>query len=83
VLFLPASPPPGASQRGTGTAVADLDIVMLLPGTRLDAAWNVAERVRRRTAAVSIVLGPDAPRLGTSGCAWRRSVESPLGSPRR
>jgi diguanylate cyclase (GGDEF)-like protein len=40
--------------------------LMLLPGTRLDAAWNVAERVRRRTAAVGIVLGPDAPRLTAS-----------------
>jgi diguanylate cyclase (GGDEF)-like protein len=40
--------------------------LMLLPGTRLDAAWNVAERVRRRTVAVGIVLGPDAPRLTAS-----------------
>jgi len=40
--------------------------LMLLPGTRLDAAWNVAERVRRRTIAVGIVLGPDAPRLTAS-----------------
>jgi diguanylate cyclase (GGDEF)-like protein len=40
--------------------------LMLLPGTRLDAAWNVAERVRRRTAAIGIVLGPDAPRLTAS-----------------
>ena len=40
--------------------------LMLLPGTKLDAAWNVAERVRRRTVAVGIVLGPDAPRLTAS-----------------
>jgi diguanylate cyclase (GGDEF)-like protein len=40
--------------------------LMLLPGTRLDAAWNVAERVRRRTVAVGIVLGPEAPRLTAS-----------------
>jgi diguanylate cyclase (GGDEF)-like protein len=40
--------------------------LMLLPGTRLDAAWNVAERVRRRTVAIGIVLGPDAPRLTAS-----------------
>jgi len=40
--------------------------LMLLPGTKLDAAWNVAERVRRRTIAVGIVLGPDAPRLTAS-----------------
>jgi diguanylate cyclase (GGDEF)-like protein len=40
--------------------------LLLLPGTRLDAAWNVAERVRRRTVAVGIVLGPDAPRLTAS-----------------
>jgi diguanylate cyclase (GGDEF)-like protein len=40
--------------------------LMLLPGTRLDAAWNVAERVRRRTVAVGIVLGADAPRLTAS-----------------
>jgi diguanylate cyclase (GGDEF)-like protein len=40
--------------------------LMLLPGTRLDAAWNVAERVRRRTVAVGVILGPDAPRLTAS-----------------
>jgi diguanylate cyclase (GGDEF)-like protein len=40
--------------------------LMLLPGTRLDAAWNVAERVRRRTVAIGVVLGPDAPRLTAS-----------------
>jgi diguanylate cyclase (GGDEF)-like protein len=40
--------------------------LMLLPGTRLDAAWNVAERVRRRTVAVGIMLGADAPRLTAS-----------------
>ena len=39
---------------------------MVLPGTRLDAAWNVAERVRRRTVAIGVVLGPDAPRLTAS-----------------
>ena len=40
--------------------------LMLLPGTRLDAAWNVAERVRRRTVAVGVILGQDAPRLTAS-----------------
>jgi two-component system, cell cycle response regulator len=40
--------------------------LMLLPGTQLDAAWNVAERVRRRTVAIGIVLGPEAPRLTAS-----------------
>jgi diguanylate cyclase (GGDEF)-like protein len=40
--------------------------LMVLPGTRLDAAWNVAERVRRRTVAIGVVLGPDAPRLTAS-----------------
>jgi PleD family two-component response regulator len=74
VLFLPASPPPGASQpaarvvprRRHHRPLRGEAFLMLLPGTRLDAAWNVAERVRRRTAAVGIVLGPDAPRLTAS-----------------
>ena len=39
---------------------------MLLPGTRLDAAWNVAERVRRRTVSVGVIVGQDAPRLTAS-----------------
>jgi len=51
--------------------------LMLLPGTKLDAAWNVAERVRRRTVAVGIVLGPDAPRLTASfGVVEHRPADS-------
>jgi diguanylate cyclase (GGDEF)-like protein len=40
--------------------------LLLLPGTRLDAAWYVAERVRRRTVALGTALGPDGPRLTAS-----------------
>jgi PleD family two-component response regulator len=82
VLFPPASPPPGAGQRGTGRGGDTIGrfegeaFLMLLPGTRLDAAWNVAERVRRRTAAVGIVLGQDAPRLTASfGVVERRPAD--------
>jgi diguanylate cyclase (GGDEF)-like protein len=53
--------------------------VLLLPGTKLDAAWYVAERVRRRTVAIGAALGPDGPRLtasfgvaeGRPSDAWR------------
>jgi diguanylate cyclase (GGDEF)-like protein len=48
-----------------GDTVARLEaeaFLLLLPGTKLDAAWYVAERVRRRTAA----LGPDGPSLTAS-----------------
>jgi diguanylate cyclase (GGDEF)-like protein len=40
--------------------------LLLLPGTKLDAAWYVAERVRRRTVAIGATLGPDGPRLTAS-----------------
>jgi diguanylate cyclase (GGDEF)-like protein len=53
----------------TGDTVARLEaeaFLLLLPGTRLDAAWYVAERIRRRTVAVGAVLGPDGPRLTAS-----------------
>ena len=39
--------------------------LVLLPGTRLDAAWYVAERVRRKTAALAAAFGPE-PRLTVS-----------------
>jgi diguanylate cyclase (GGDEF)-like protein len=39
---------------------------LLLPGTKLDAAWYVAERVRRRTVAIGAALGADGPRLTAS-----------------
>ena len=35
--------------------------LLLLPGTKLDAAWYVAERVRRRTTVIGSALGPDGP----------------------
>jgi diguanylate cyclase (GGDEF)-like protein len=40
--------------------------LVLLPGTKLDAAWYVAERVRRRTIAIGAALGPDGPGLTAS-----------------
>ncbi len=53
----------------TGDTVARLEaeaFLVLLPGTKLDAAWYVAERVRRRTAAIGASLGPDGPALTAS-----------------
>jgi diguanylate cyclase (GGDEF)-like protein len=51
--------------------------LLLLPGTRLDAAWYVAERVRRRTVALGTALGPDGPRLtGSFGVVEHRPEES-------
>jgi diguanylate cyclase (GGDEF)-like protein len=52
----------------TGDTVARLEAeaFLLLPGTRLDAAWYVAERVRRRTAVIGAALGPDGPTLTAS-----------------
>ncbi|HYN17136.1 MAG TPA: diguanylate cyclase [Actinomycetes bacterium] len=51
--------------------------LLLLPGTRLDAAWYVAERVRRRTVAIGAALGPDGPRLTASfGVAEHRPADS-------
>jgi Diguanylate cyclase, GGDEF domain len=40
--------------------------LLLLPGTKLDAAWYVAERVRRRTTVIGFALGPDGPALTAS-----------------
>jgi diguanylate cyclase (GGDEF)-like protein len=39
--------------------------LVLLPGTRLDAAWYVAERVRRRTTGLAAAFGTE-PRLTAS-----------------
>jgi predicted RNase H-like nuclease len=53
----------------TGDTVARFEaeaFLLLLPGTKLDAAWYVAERVRRRTAAIGAALGPDGPALTAS-----------------
>jgi diguanylate cyclase (GGDEF)-like protein len=52
-----------------GDTVARLEaeaFLLLLPGTKLDAAWYVAERVRRRTTAIGAALDPDGPRLTAS-----------------
>jgi diguanylate cyclase (GGDEF)-like protein len=52
-----------------GDTVARLEaeaFLLLLPGTRLDAAWYVAERIRRRTLTIGAPLGPDGPRLTAS-----------------
>jgi len=51
--------------------------LLLLPGTKLDAAWYVAERVRRRTIAIGSALGPDGPRLTASfGVAEHRASDA-------
>jgi diguanylate cyclase (GGDEF)-like protein len=53
----------------TGDTVARLEaeaFLLLLPGTKLDAAWYVAERVRRRTTVIGAALGPDGPALTAS-----------------
>ena len=69
----------------TGDTVARLEaeaLLLLLPGTKLDAAWYVAERVRRRTAAIGAALGPDGPTLTASfGVAegWATSDEELVG----
>lgn len=64
----------------TGDTVARLEaeaFLLLLPGTRLDAAWYVAERVRRRTAAIGAALGPDGPTLTASfGVAEHRTPDA-------
>jgi diguanylate cyclase (GGDEF)-like protein len=64
----------------TGDTVARLEaeaFLLLLPGTRLDAAWYVAERVRRRTAVIGAALGPDGPALTASfGVAEHRSPDT-------
>lgn len=63
----------------TGDTVARLEAeaFLLLPGTRLDAAWYVAERVRRRTAVIGAALGPDGPTLTASfGVAEHRPPDA-------
>ena len=64
----------------TGDTVARLEaeaFLLLLPGTKLDAAWYVAERVRRRTAAIGAALGPDGPPLTASfGVAEHRATDA-------
>jgi diguanylate cyclase (GGDEF)-like protein len=64
----------------TGDTVARLEaeaFLLLLPGTKLDAAWYVAERVRRRTAAIGAALGPDGPSLTASfGVAEHRPPDT-------
>jgi diguanylate cyclase (GGDEF)-like protein len=63
-----------------GDTVARLEaeaFLMLLPATKLDAAWYVAERVRRRTAAIGAALGPDGPILTASfGVAEHRPPDA-------
>jgi len=63
-----------------GDTVARLEaeaFLMLLPATKLDAAWYVAERVRRRTAAIGATLGPDGPALTASfGVAEHRPPDA-------
>ena len=64
----------------TGDTVARLEaeaFLLLLPVTKLDAAWYVAERVRRRTAAIGAALGPDGPNLTASfGVAEHRTPDA-------
>ena len=64
----------------SGDTVARLEaeaFLLLLPGTKLDAAWYVAERVRRRTAAIGAALGPDGPSLTASfGVAEHRPPDA-------
>jgi diguanylate cyclase (GGDEF)-like protein len=64
----------------SGDTVARLEaeaFLLLLPGTKLDAAWYVAERVRRRTAVIGAALGPDGPTLTASfGVAEHRPPDA-------
>jgi diguanylate cyclase (GGDEF)-like protein len=64
----------------SGDTVARLEaeaFLLLLPSTKLDAAWYVAERVRRRTAVIGAALGPDAPTLTASfGVAEHRPPDT-------
>jgi diguanylate cyclase (GGDEF)-like protein len=51
--------------------------LLVLPGTKLDAAWYVAERVRRRTVAIGAALGPEGPHLTASfGVAEHRPPDT-------
>jgi diguanylate cyclase (GGDEF)-like protein len=64
----------------SGDTVSRLEaeaFLLLLPGTKLDAAWYVAERIRRRTAAIGAALGPDGPSLTASfGVAEHRPPDA-------
>lgn len=64
----------------SGDTVARLEaeaFLLLLPSTKLDAAWYVAERIRRRTAAIGAALGPDGPTLTASfGVAEHRPPDA-------
>jgi diguanylate cyclase (GGDEF)-like protein len=64
----------------SGDTVARLEaeaFLVLLPGTKLDAAWYVAERIRRRTAAIGAALGTDGPALTASfGVAEHRPPDA-------
>jgi diguanylate cyclase (GGDEF)-like protein len=63
-----------------GDTVARLEaeaFLLLLPGAKLDAAWYVAERVRRRTTVIGSALGPDGPALTASfGVAEHRPPDT-------
>jgi len=52
--------------------------LLILPGTRLDEAWYVAERVRERAAALGLAFGATSgPRLSTSfGVAEHREQDA-------
>jgi diguanylate cyclase (GGDEF)-like protein len=53
--------------------------LLILPATRLDEAWHVAERVRERSAALGIALGEGArgPQLSASfGVAEHRAADA-------
>ncbi|HEV8650410.1 MAG TPA: diguanylate cyclase [Actinomycetes bacterium] len=52
--------------------------LLILPGTRLDEAWYVAERVRERAAALGLALGATSgPQLSASfGVAEHREPDS-------
>ncbi len=52
--------------------------LLILPGTRLDEAWYVAERVRERAAALGLALGATSgPRLSASfGVAEHREDDT-------
>jgi PleD family two-component response regulator len=80
VLFLPASPPPGASQRGTGTAVADLDIVTRLGLALRTKALNDELRladVSLRSAVLTDSLTGLANRRAAGAAAHRRGQHRP------
>jgi diguanylate cyclase len=67
-----------ATLRAEGHDVLEAQAFLLPPpGTRLDAAWYVAERVRRRTAVIGAAPGPDGPTLTASfGVAEHRPPDT-------